>query len=420
MRMFARLHPLQRLAVAVWVALLVGVAGRVLLTPVRSHTVVPIYLTAAERWVRGESVYDPAPPLDVYRYPPSVAAAFVPLTWVPEWAAGLLWRGFNAALLLAGLGTWVRHGLLRPLTPGETGALFALVALPAFPSLNNGQTNPVIIGALLLGATAAARTRNIRAGGWLALAAVVKVYPLAVGMVVAAARPRVLPWLIAGGTAFAAVPFVLKDTSYAAAEYRHFRTLVTIDDRASAGIGRVPQDLLLALRVWAVAPPPKAYLGIKLAAAAAIAGMVVLAARRTSDPRPVATLALNLGCVWITILGPATEVHTYTLLGPTAAGLIVLSRGNWLRLAMAAIGYALLVAPVLGDMFPFGKAVHALALPPVGGLLVFAAAVWDGIRLLRPLRTPAPAAVLVGRVVVHESEGRPQTRTGESRIGTRA
>lgn len=420
MKRFTRLHPLQRLAIVVWVALLTGIAGRVLFTPGRAHTVVPIYLNAAERWVRGENVYAPAPPLDVYRYPPGVAAGFVPLTWVPEWAAGLLWRGFSAALLLVGLGAWVRHGLPRPLTPGESGAVFALAALPAFPSLNNGQTNPVIIAAMLLGATAAARSRGIRAGTWLALAAAVKVYPLAVGLLIAAGRPRVLPWLVAGCAAFAAVPFLLKDPAYAAAEYRNFRTLVTIDDRAAAGIGRVPQDLLLALRVWAVAPPPKVYLGIKLAAAAAMAGLVVLAARRTPDPRPVAALALHLGCVWITVLGPATEVHTYTLLGPTAAALIVLSRGNRFRFALATAGYLMLVAPVIGDMFPFGKAVHALALPPVGGLLVLAAAVWDGIRLIRPHRAPASAAVLVARVIVHESGGRANSRTDETRIGTGA
>lgn len=420
MRTFARLHPLQRLAVVVWAALLIGVAGRVVFTPVRSHTVVPIYLNAAERWVRGESVYAPAPPLDVYRNPPGVAAAFVPLTWVPERAAGLIWRGFSAALFLVGLGAWVRHGLPRPLTPGESGAVFALAALPAFPSLNNGQTNPVIIGALLFGATAAARARGIRAGSWLALAAAVKVYPLAAGLLVAAGRPRVLPWLVAGGAAFAAVPFVLKGPAYAVAEYRNFRTLVTIDDRVSAGIGRVPQDLLLALRVWAVAPPPKVYLGIKLAAAAAMAGLVALAARRTPGPRPVVALALHLGCVWITVLGPATEVHTYTLLGPTAAAMVVMARGGRLRLALPATGYAFLVAPVLGDMFPFGKAVHALALPPVGGLLILTAAVWNGIRLLRPHPPPSPAAVLVARVVVHESEGRPQPRAGGTRIGTGA
>lgn len=418
MRTIARLHPLQRIAVVVWVTLLAGVAGRVLFTPVRAHTVVPIYLNAAERWVRGETVYAPAPPLDVYRYPPGVAAAFVPLTWVPERVAGLLWRGFNAAFFLVALGAWARHGLPRPLTPGESGAVFALTAPLALPSLNNGQTNLVIIAALLLGATAAARGRSFRAGSWLALAAAVKVYPLAVGLLIAAGRPRVLPWLVAGCVAFAAVPFALKDPAYAAAEYRNFRTLVTVDDRVAAGIGRVPQDLLLALRVWAIVPSAKVYLGIKLAAAAALAGLVVFAARRSPGPRPVAALALHLGCVWITVLGPATEVHTYTLLGPTASALIVISRGNRLRFGLAAVGYVLLVAPVVGDMFPFGKAVHALALPPVGGLLVLAAAVWDGARLLRPHRAPAPAAVLVTRVIVHESEERATSRTGETRIGT--
>ena len=387
--LFARLHPLQRLAVGVWVALLLGVAGRVLFAPVRSHTVVPIYLGAAERWVGGESLYAANWPLDVYRNPPGFAAAFVPFTLLPERAAGLLWRGLSVAALLGGLAAWVRHGLYRPLTPAETGAAFALVAVPAIPSVNNGQTNTVIVGLLLFGATAAVRGWGGRAGAWLAAAAAVKVYPVAVALLVAAARPkRVGPWLVGGCVAFAAVPFALQHPGYVAAEYRNMRDSVTADDRTFADVNRAPQDLYFALRVWAVAPPPGAYLAFKLAAAAAMAGFVAFAARRTGDPRVAVPLAFDLGCVWVTLLGPATEVHTYGILGPTAAVALVTaaagrkSAGGRARAALAAVGFTLLVFPIVRDMFPNGKPTHALGLPPVGAALVFGAVVWAGVRLV--------------------------------------
>jgi hypothetical protein len=387
---FARLHPLIRLAVVVWVALLVGIGVRVATGSPRSHTVVPIYLTAAGHWVRGENLYGPYWPLDIYRNPPGVAAAFVPLTWVPERAAELLWRGLGAAVFLAGLGAWVRYGLPRPLSPGEAGAVFALAALPAIQSLNNGQTNLVIVGALLFGATAAARSRGLASGGWLALAAAIKVYPAAVGMLLAAGNPRrIAPAFAIACLGFAAIPFLLHNPSYVAEQYRNFRDCVTVDDRTFAELGRAPQDVFLFLRVWAVPPSPAVYMGFKLVVAAGMAGLVVLASRRVRDPRTVSALAFNLGCVWITALGPATEPQTYTILGPTAAAVLVLavadrrSPGGLLRLGLAAAGYGLLAAPTIRDMFPNGGPFHAFAFQPIGGMLILAAVVWAGVRDLR-------------------------------------
>src|SRR5438876_1021609 len=168
------LHPLQRVALVVWVAILLGVGGRVAFSNPRAGTVVPIYLNAAKRWTSGDDLYAPAWPLDVYRNPPGVAAVLVPLTWVPEKVAGLLFRGLSAALFLGGLAVWVRHGLPRPLTPGETGAVFAMAGPLALNSLNNGQTNLLIIGALLFGATAVARGRWLAGGLWLAVPVGVK------------------------------------------------------------------------------------------------------------------------------------------------------------------------------------------------------------------------------------------------------
>lgn len=396
--MWTARSPLERLAIIVWVALLLGVGGRVLFGPPRSHTVVPIYLTAAERWVAGENLYEPAPPLDVYRNPPGVAAAFVPLTWIPERLAELVWRGISVAVLLTGLGVWMKHGLPRPLTAGERGAVFALVALLAIPSVNNGQTNLVLIGTLLLGSSAAASCRGSRAGFWFALAAAVKVYPAAVAMLASAASPRrVLVPFVAAAVLFGALPFLLQSPGYVAGEYRHFRDSVTADDRTFADFGRAPQDAFLALRVWVAAPPEEAYLAFKLAVAAAMAGLVLIAARR-ADPPSAQLLAFNLGCCWITVLGPATEIHTYVLVAPTAAILLLTafaerqSLGGKVRLIAAAVGYGLIVLPILRDAFPNGKWFHTLALPPIGGLILLALSFASGFRLLAP-GGPAPSVV---------------------------
>jgi hypothetical protein len=43
-------------------------------------------------------------------------------------------------------------------------------------------------------------------------------------------------------------------------------------------------------------------------------------------------------------------------------------------------GYVFLAAPTVRDVFPNGGPFHNLSLQPMGGMLVFAAVVWAGIR----------------------------------------
>ncbi len=369
-----RLHPLQRLAVGLWLLLVAGVVGRVAVARADSGTVVPVYRAAADRWLAGESLYAPQPGLDVYRNPPGVAPLFVPLTWVPPKVGAIAWRLAGAGLFLAGFAAWLRHGLPLRLDAGQTGAAFALAVPLALPSLNNGQINLHLAGLLLLGTTAVARGR-FRAGGLLlAAAAGLKVYPLAVGLLLAAAFPRrLLPWLLAGVAACVAFPFACQSHEYVAATYRDFAGYLGSDDRSHAELIRAPRDLFLLLRVWAAAPPADTYLAFQLAAAAGMAGWVAVAARRAASAPAVTALAFDLGCVWMTVLGPATEVHTYTLLAPTAAVAVVLAypRGS-ARFALALLAWGLLTAPIVRDAFPAGWRFQAWGPLPAGGCVLLA------------------------------------------------
>ena len=378
---FHRLPLAVRSAAIVWFLLIAGVAGRVAFSKPGSQSVVPIYLSGSHRWLAGENLYAPNPPLDVYRNPPGFAAAFVPFTRLPDKAAGIAWRLLSAGVFLLGLRRWAARGLPRPLSPGETGVLFLLAAPLALPSLNNGQTNLVTAGVLLLGVAAAGGSRWRAAGLWLAAAAAVKVYPLAVGLLVGLAAPRrAFPWLAAGCLAFAAFPFAFREPGYVLDMYRRLAQSTGADDRTFADPARAPKDLFLVLRVWLVAPPVRAYLAAKLLAAAGMAVLVWWKARTASDPRAAATLGLHLGCVWVTVLGPATEVHTYTLLAATAPAAVLAAAGGRLRFALAALGYLLVISPVVRDMCPNGAAFQGLGPQPVGGLILLGLVIRDALR----------------------------------------
>lgn len=384
------LHPAWRVAIFLWALALLGVTGRVLVSPLTSQSVVPIYLQASHRWLQGQDLYAPyylRDQPDVYRYPPGFAACFVPFTAMPPRGAAVVWRLLSAGVFLTGLGLWTRHGL--GLCSVGQAAVFALAAPLVLPSLNNGQANLILIGLLLHGMVAAIQNRNGWAGACLAVATSIKLYPAVVVLLLASAgRWRVL--LVSGiaSAALAVVPFLLMPWT-AAEHYRQFVHAEQVENRRHGDYQDPPRDLYWVLRTYAVAPSDEVYTGIVIAAGIGMATLVAATARRGGDPRLATVLAFDLGCVWMTVFGPATEPVTYTLLAPTAAATVVLAwpSPSRLRFAMALAGYLLLLTPVVRDFFPGGRTFHALGPHPIGGLLILTTQVATVVVVLL---TPGP------------------------------
>jgi hypothetical protein len=381
-----------RLAVTVWVVLVAAVGARVLLaSSPRSHSVYPIYSHAGLAWRAGDDLYAPVPDLDQFRYAPPVAAAFAPWSLLPDRFAGLLWRLLGVAAFLAGLGWWRRAVLPLDLSPNRRGVLLLAAAPLALQSLNNGQLNLPLIGLLLLGTAAVAAGRWNLAAGLIAAAVLLKVYPLAVGLLIAVVHPRRFgPRFAVALAAGLALPFVLQDPAYVAGQYRRWVWLLGADDRLHATLERSTRDLYLLLRVWLVPPGAVAYGVIQLGAAAGMA-LVCLAARGAGWPaRERLALVLDLGCLWMVLLGRGTESCTYTLLAPTAAGCLL--RGGRLGW-VAAVSLGLLYATILRGAFPDDWRFQALGPQPFAALLLLAALTAGALgRLARPAAPAAPDA----------------------------
>src|SRR5262249_12014393 len=148
----------ERIALAVWLVVLLGICSRLLVSS-RSPGVYPIFAGAARHWLAGEDLYRPGG--EPYRYSPLVAICFVPFSVLPDPWGGILWRLLNAGVFLGGLAWWCRVVLPVPITPTRRAILFLLVVPLALGSLNNGQSNALVLGLLLAsGAAGAARRRD--------------------------------------------------------------------------------------------------------------------------------------------------------------------------------------------------------------------------------------------------------------------
>jgi len=358
-----------RLAWTLWLALAAAVGVRVAVSKPTSQTVMPIYLAAGERWLRGESLYGPTPGTDVFRNPPVVAAGFAGLTALPEKLTGLFVRGVGVALLLTGL--WrVRRTLLPDWGPSRVGWLFALAVVPAIPAFNNGQLNILLAALALHGVAAAAAGRWSASAGWIALAVWVKVYPLALGLLVALVAPRSFAAkFVAVVLLGVALPFAIDDAATVRAQYAEYVTSLRLDDRTHDDLSRVPRDWTALPRMWLhwVSPEPVTK-AVSLAVAAGLAALVVARRRR---PLAASLLAALVGShVWMTAFGPATEMNTYSLLAAVAPLALLTPGLTPGARALAAVGYALLAVTVLRGAFPNDRDFNVLGFQALGAILL--------------------------------------------------
>jgi hypothetical protein len=376
---------LPRATLALWVALAVICAVRAALQPA-SHTVYPVYTHAARAWLARDELYVLVPGYDYYRYSPLAAAFFAPWLALGDGWGGAMWRIVGAALLAQGLFAWTRLGQRRGVSPP---LVFLLVWPFLLQNVNNGQSNPHMLGLLLLGTAEATLGRLGRSATWFAMAALLKPYTLAAAFLVAVAEPRLWGRLMMALAVGLALPFCFGPMDYVASQYVSWVTHLTGNDRSDFDLKGAYRDLALLFRVYLVPLRPATYHAIQLAAALAMAA-VTAAGRRMGFPRrDLLTCAFALAACWMTVLGPATESCTYLLLAPSLAATLVARPSRWLWLA-----YGLFAGTIAAGLFPQDWRVQALGPQPLAGLILLGVTIGDyGAALRRTPAATAPAAL---------------------------
>jgi hypothetical protein len=366
-----------RVAVGVWLLLLLVLCARSAVQP-RQRTLYPTWSGVGADWLAGRDSYfkQLAAPQEGYRYGPPVTASFVPLYLLPERIGNVLWRVFNAGVLLAGFAWWLRSAAPEPTTTRERAIQFLLLSPLALSSLNNGQVNPLLTGVLLAALAACAEERWNIAAGCLAGACVLKLYPVALALLLVAVHPRRLGLrLVAALGLIAALPFLLQRPEYVAREYRLWFEAIRHGDLSRRwGLEHLAyRDLWLLLRIWVMPVPDAVYLAIQLGTALGCAGLCLAARLRRWPERRVLEVVLVLGCCWMILCGPATESATFILIGPALAWRLLRARRDGASPAerlLAEFGYGLLVLCVLAGLSPNVARFHNLALQPLGVLLL--------------------------------------------------
>jgi hypothetical protein len=202
-----------------------------------------------------------------------------------------------------------------------------------------------------------------------------KVYPVAVGLLLAVVYPRRFAGRFAVALALGlALPFLLQRPGYVADQYAGWVEHLRTDDRTVLPLELWYRDLRLLCRVCHVPLSAQGYQVVQIAAAAAIAVLCLTARLKSWPERRLLTGLFGLGCIWMTLFGSATESSTYILLAPTLAATLLLAwqppQPRWLRGALLA-SYLLFTATQAAAWFPDGaRRFHVLAPHPLAALLL--------------------------------------------------
>ena len=234
----------------------------------------------------------------------------------------------------------------------------------------------------------------------LAAAGFVKIYPLAVGLLLAVLFPRRFAWRLALALAgLFVLSLVLQRPAYAWGEYRSWFTVLGGDDRLETDIYATWRDFGFLLRASGVPLSDRAYRVMEAAAGGLVAVFLWSGQRwRGWERERLLTGALYLGCAWMLLFGPATEAATYVLLAlPLCASLVAAweqpGETRW-RWALAAAYVLLFVTDVTESWFhSYTHHLYTRAQQPVAAL-IFAGAVagWMWTGLQKPYNPPGDNA----------------------------
>jgi hypothetical protein len=382
--------PWVQTAVLLWIAVLAVICIRVAIYP-HKRTLYTTWAQAGSDWENGRDLYRNTweADQDQFRYSPLVAVLLVPFHHLSLRLGGVMWRLLNAAVLLGGFAWWLRTAPVRR-TTRQQGILFLLMLPLSLGSLNNGQPNPLVIGLLLAALAALERERWSLAAGLVALATAWKVYPLAVGLLLAAVYPRrFAPRLLLALVLAFLLPFVCQHGEYVRGQYASWSHRLGVDQRHDWPLHMAYRDLWLLIRVLHLPLTPRVYLGIQLTSAAGCAILCVAARLRGLPRRKVLGLILALGSCWMMLCGPATESSTYVLLAPALSWAVLSAFGDrwpWPLRMLVGSSFVLLLLSVLAGVHPSVKEFHALGMHPLGALLLTVAYVAMAVRALTAIR----------------------------------
>jgi alpha-1,2-mannosyltransferase len=394
-RYLINLSPLRH-ALNLWIILAVAVCLKSAIVGGDYSSVYPMFAGASHHWWADQSLYGHYANLDGFRYSPVFAIAFTPFDLLPNPIGPMAW-----SLVSIGVLVWAMRVLARNVLPGDwpprrEGWFLGLALVGSIVGIWALQTNALVTALLALALASIVRERWWAASLCLAVPVFIKLWPIALVMLLVVFWPRQLSWRFAlMCVVLAAIPFLTRPPSTVLWQYHEWYVDLTgplqgrwPGYRDAWTIWETLCSLFHGEADWNRPAVRHVYMSIQLATSAVVLAWCLWQSRRSRSTGHLLTLIFSMWASWQLLFGPATEQLTYGIIAPSASWAVLVSvaerRARWLTTTVWAT-FSLLPAgdieqPVLA-VFPGGQ-----VLLPLGVALFVVWLVWherDAVDALR-------------------------------------
>jgi hypothetical protein len=382
-----------RIVIVLWTIVLVIICIRVGVS-YRQHNAFLDYVGAGRKWIESQPLYSTT---RGFVYSPLIAAFFALFAWLPEPIDALIWRLLNVSIFVGAICWWLTMRLHNQIPKKSTWLVFLLLLPLTVGNFNNGQVNPLLTGLLMFAVLAAYSKQWTIAAICLGLAAYLKIYPLAIGLLLALIYPRQLAWRLAVILIFlGALTFLFQQPAYVLEQYQRWFSSRSADKR------EITKNLGVVLKALHASLSPSVFMAIQVLAGAVVAVLCLFGRIREWAQERLLVGMFTLGSCWMLLFGPATEGATYVLLAPALVFALVQAfhqnTPHWMRNALCLSFVLILLGQVLDSYFIYKKGVYSMSLQPFGGLIFMVCALfWV---FTSSLWTRYPAEERVGSPVV--------------------
>jgi len=264
------------------------------------HTVYPVLSEGSKMWWTDQPLHARIESRnDIYRYSPTFAILFTPFAALPEWLGACLWGLLSIGLFVAAMRILTREILPGNWTADRQGVFLGLTLLGAMSGIHSGQSNAILVATVIFAMVAIKYDRWWTASFLLAFAVFIKLWPLAVVLLLTACWPKQLSWRFAVvALAFALLPFFSRPPTTVIWQYQEwyeslvgpqqehrwpgFRDAWTIWEQLGPAFGSSP--------VW----PSKGYQAAQLISAIVVLGWCLWQKRRLVSRESLLTAVLSV------------------------------------------------------------------------------------------------------------------------------
>ncbi|GEM_PF-1195003 len=245
-----------------------------------------------------------------YLYAPAFAALYLPFYELGPTVGGLLWRVLGVGLLTAAVFTQAKK--LDPEKDGWIVSLGLFLALPlSLGAVRNGQSTILLTAACWFLTMSALDNKRWQTLLWSFAALTAKPTAIVVILLIAALRPRLIPWIVGAVALMLAVPYAFAPAEYVNAQHLEFFQLLTSMSSNSAREAFEAADFTGILAAAGISITGPAAMIVRLSVAAIVLGAVF---RLDRENEPLHRFVIFLiAAYYMTVFNPRVESNTYVM-----------------------------------------------------------------------------------------------------------